>query len=113
MTLAPDVRAAFQKYNWPGNVRELQNLIEGAIQLAPGRVITYDLVAEYLHDEELNSQLYPAEPSEPEGPTVAAMEKQMLLDYLARYQYNKSEVAKAMGISRNTLYRHLHEHGLI
>ncbi|NLV22926.1 MAG: sigma-54-dependent Fis family transcriptional regulator, partial [Syntrophomonadaceae bacterium] len=48
-----------------------------------------------------------------EGPTVAAMEKQMLLDYLARYQYNKSEVAKAMGISRNTLYRHLHEHGLI
>jgi len=113
MTLAPDVRAAFQKYNWPGNVRELQNLIEGAIQLAPGRVITYDLVAEYLHDEELGNQLYPAEPSEPEGPTVAAMEKQMLLDYLARYQYNKSEVAKAMGISRNTLYRHLHEHGLI
>ncbi|NLV21434.1 MAG: sigma 54-interacting transcriptional regulator, partial [Syntrophomonadaceae bacterium] len=106
MTLAPDVRAAFQKYNWPGNVRELQNLIEGAIQLAPGRVITYDLVAEYLHDEELGNQLYPAEPSEPEGPTVAAMEKQMLLDYLARYQYNKSEVAKAMGISRNTLYRH-------
>jgi len=62
---------------------------------------------------DLATMFYPAEPSEPEGPTVAVMEKQMLLDYLAKYQYNKSEVAKAMAISRNTLYRHLHEHGLI
>lgn len=113
MTMAPDVRAAFFNYNWPGNVRELQNLIEGAIQLAPGNIITYDLVAEYLINEELGNQLYLTEPSESESPTVSTMEKQMLLDYLAKYQYNKSEVARAMGISRNTLYRHLHEHGLL
>ncbi len=113
MSLASDVRAAFLRYDWPGNVRELQNLIEGAIQLAPGNVISYDLVSEYLNDEELDHQLYPMEPSEAESPTVSTMEKQMLLDYLAKYQYNKSKVAKAMGISRNTLYRHLHDHGLL
>lgn len=113
MVMAPDVRTAFLRYNWPGNVRELQNLIEGAIQLAPGNTITYDLVAEYLINEELVNQTYITKPSESESPTVSTMEKQMLLDYLAKYQYNKSEVARAMGISRNTLYRHLHEHGLL
>ncbi len=113
MTMTPEVRAAFLKYDWPGNVRELQNLIEGAIQLAPDNMIGYDLVADYLTSPDLNNQPYPLEPTASPTPTVTSMEKQMLLDNLAKYQYNKSEVARAMGISRNTLYRHLHEHGLL
>ncbi len=113
LTLAPDVCAAFLKYNWPGNVRELQNLIEGAVQLAPGDKITYDQIAEYLVNEEYEAQPFVTESSQPDTETVSSMEKQMLLDYLVKYQYNKSAVAKAMGISRNTLYRHLNEHNLL
>ncbi|HWQ77068.1 MAG TPA: helix-turn-helix domain-containing protein, partial [Syntrophomonas sp.] len=113
ITLAPDVRAAFLKYNWPGNVRELQNLIEGAVQLASGDKITYDQIAEYLVNEEYDGQTYAAEISHPDTNAVPSREKQMLLDYLVKYQYNKSAVAKALGISRNTLYRHLNEHHLL
>ncbi|HNX92683.1 MAG TPA: sigma 54-interacting transcriptional regulator [Syntrophomonas sp.] len=113
ITLAPDVCAAFLKYNWPGNVRELQNLIEGAVQLAPGNKITYDQIAEYLVDEDYEAQPYVTESAHPDTNTVSSLEKQMLLDYLVKYQYNKSAVAKAMGISRNTLYRHLNEHNLL
>lgn len=110
ITLTPEVRAAFLRYNWPGNVRELQNLMEGVIQLAPGSKITYDLVAEYLVFDEMDYQSNTTEAAD--ANTAASAEKQMLLDYLIRYQFNKSEVAKAMGISRNTLYRHLREHNL-
>jgi two-component system NtrC family response regulator len=39
--------------------------------------------------------------------TVQDLEKQMILDYLEKYKYNKSKVATALGISRRTLYRRL------
>src|SRR5690349_12810119 len=38
--LAADARADLQKYRWPGNVRELGNVIERAVLLAQGSMIT-------------------------------------------------------------------------
>lgn len=112
MTMAPEVIDAFLRYRWPGNIREIQNVIEGAIQLAPGNVITYDLIAEHLIKEELDG-LPPVPEARRGSQTVAEMERQMLIDILTQHQYNKSNVAKAMGISRKTLYRRLSEHGLV
>ncbi len=112
MTMAPEVVNAFRKYAWPGNIREIQNVIEGAIQMAPDHIINYALISEYLIKEELVNQSYPGEQFNNETPSVSAMEKQMLLDYLAQHKYNKSEVAKALGISRKTLYRRLNSNGI-
>jgi transcriptional regulator of acetoin/glycerol metabolism len=64
-------------------------------------------------NEEYEAQPFVKESFQPDSDTVSSLEKQMLLDYLVKYQYNKSAVAKAMGISRNTLYRHLNEHNLL
>jgi DNA-binding NtrC family response regulator len=46
-------------------------------------------------------------------PTVAVVEKQLILDCLAKYKYNKTEVAKALGMSRRTLYRRLAEYEIL
>ena len=40
--VAPAVMAAFQGYLWPGNVRELINVLERALLLAAGPVVTLD-----------------------------------------------------------------------
>ena len=42
--LGGDVIGALCSHDWPGNVRELENTIERAIILAPGHVITPDLL---------------------------------------------------------------------
>jgi PAS domain S-box-containing protein len=110
MTLAPDVLEAFMSYAWPGNVREMQNVIESSTQLASDNVITYDLVNEYFAPK-LNSntnQIFNMK-----TPTVAVVEKQLILDCLAKYKYNKTEVAKALGMSRRTLYRRLAEYEIL
>src|ERR1700755_1116344 len=40
--LAPEAEAAFRRYSWPGNVRELKNVIERAMILEDGDVITLE-----------------------------------------------------------------------
>src|SRR2546428_481387 len=42
--IAPEVAAAFRRYEWPGNVRELRNVIERALILEDGDVITMQYV---------------------------------------------------------------------
>ncbi len=108
MTLAPDVLNEFLNYEWPGNVREMQNIIEASTQLAADNVITYDLVSEYFSPKIQDNQ-----PSNTKNVTVAVIEKQMILDSLGKYKYNKTEVAKALGISRRTLYRRLAEYEIM
>jgi len=43
-TIAPEVAAAFRRYEWPGNVRELRNVIERAMILEDADVITMKYV---------------------------------------------------------------------
>ena len=40
LTIAPDARAALSRYRWPRNVRELADVLEWAVVLAHGDVIT-------------------------------------------------------------------------
>lgn len=104
MNLAQEVEEAFKDYEWPGNIRELQNLLEGAIQLSSGQVITMDMIGAILTPKSAPTTISPAADS-----TVQDLEKQMILDYLEKYKYNKSKVAAALGMSRRTLYRRLAE----
>ena len=44
---ADEAMVTMERYNWPGNVRELQNVVERAVLLGKGPVITVaDLPAE-------------------------------------------------------------------
>lgn len=42
----PEVMQALQAYSWPGNIRELENVIERAMILSPGPLLTIDEPAE-------------------------------------------------------------------
>lgn len=112
LTMTPKAADAFLRYSWPGNIRELQNVIEGAVQLAPANVITYSLISEYLSNGEIDNRAGSSQPSPPEKLSVVPSEEQILSDYLVKYKYNKSKVAQALGISRNTLYRRLNKYNL-
>jgi DNA-binding NtrC family response regulator len=44
-------------------------------------------------------------------PTLADVEKELILRALAVYNNDKEEAARALGISRRTIYRRLKEYG--
>ena len=96
---------AIRKYDWPGNIREMQNSVKRAIVLAAGNSIK----AEDLGLDVANSQFHKS--ASLKGARDAT-EREMLADALRRNNSNISKTAKALGISRPTLYDLMARHGL-
>jgi two-component system response regulator PilR (NtrC family) len=113
--IAADALAALLGYGFPGNVRELENLLERACALgARGTIGLSDLPALSASGSRLPA-LPPAPPDvAPEGlPTVAQVERELILRALALYPQDKSRAARAIGLPRRTFYRRLREYGLL
>mgnify|MGYP000377077041 CR=1 FL=1 len=95
-----------QAYPWPGNVRELHNRLERACVMAEGNLI---------EPEDLGAadDLTPTtEPVEAVHPNPSSGDRQLLIDALKRAGGNKSQAARALGISRTALYQRLRKHNL-
>lgn len=94
----PTVRS-LERYLWPGNVRELRNAMERAVLLSRGELI----LPEHLPARVLEAgKTTPAtEPSDLER--LEEVERQAIFQALRQHQSNRTETAKALGISRRTL----------
>lgn len=95
-------------HNWPGNVRELRNTIERAVNHCSSSMLSSsDLSIELqasINNFEKNSTFeLPTTISE----TFNSLERDKILSLMVKYNGNKSQVAKEMGISRSTLYKKL------
>src|SRR5882724_6113355 len=104
--ISPDALAALSGYDFPGNVRELENVIERAFAMGAREQIT-------LADLPPLTARPSVAPSMAGStvPTLAEVEKELILRALAVYNNDKEEAARALGISRRTIYRRLKEYG--
>jgi DNA-binding NtrC family response regulator len=96
--------ARIKTYAWPGNVRELRNVVERAVIVAQEPVITErDLPAQLAHAAApvVDSSHFP------EGMTVHAMERALIMETLDRTGGNKTRAARQLGISLKTLHNKL------
>jgi DNA-binding NtrC family response regulator len=97
--LAEATVVCLQNYSWPGNVRELRNTIERAVLLSQSELILPDhLPAKFR--EVLKS---PASRVDFEALQLDEIERQAILAALAQHKFNRTETAKALGISRRAL----------
>jgi sigma-54 dependent transcriptional regulator, acetoin dehydrogenase operon transcriptional activator AcoR len=46
-------------------------------------------------------------------PTLAAVERDLILKALTKFNNDKEAVARALGLSRRTIYRRLKEYGIL
>jgi transcriptional regulator with PAS, ATPase and Fis domain len=99
-------------YAWPGNVRELANVLERAQILAEGNTITTDDLPENLLQASRPVPT-PGSPAPAAGPDdLEGVEQRHVEDVLRRHGGNKVRAAKALGVSRRTLYRLVDKYGL-
>jgi DNA-binding NtrC family response regulator len=94
------------QYSWPGNVRELENLIERALVLSPGRVMTGEDLPQYLHAG--NGRTHPAQQSVLRGETrlseaVDQFEQELIRTALSQAQNNQTRAAEILGTTRRIL----------
>ena len=107
-SIAHDALAALSAYDFPGNVRELENLIERAFAMGAREQIT-------LGDLPSLAKAAVVGPGAATGaiPQLADVEKELILRALAYYTDDKEAAARALGISRRTIYRRLKEYGML
>lgn len=121
------------RFPWPGNIRQLRNAIEYAVVLSQGDVITPADLPEEVRGDTLASASAPvvvkidppasqalasaASAGEVPGEgsldeRLKAVESRILLDVLARENWNINAVAKSLGISRSALYEKMKTHNI-
>jgi two-component system C4-dicarboxylate transport response regulator DctD len=91
--IADEAFEQLEHYSWPGNVRELENVVK--------RTLTE------LDDTTIRSFFISGT-----GAARMGKERRLLEELLQRNGGNLSQVARALGVSRPTLYKRLQQHGL-
>ncbi|QIO07298.1 sigma-54 interaction domain-containing protein [Acinetobacter shaoyimingii] len=92
-------------YDWPGNVRELKNTLLYALTMANGKpeIDVYDLPDEISHTQYHHFQNQTSNDTlKSQQPINAVTLEKMLI----KHNYNMNQTAKALGISRTTLWRY-------
>jgi DNA-binding NtrC family response regulator len=105
MGFTPEALDALRQHLWPGNVRELDHVIERAVLMSPGHIVTaFDLALESTPDARLSARL--------EEMSLEDAERLLIKKALARFEGNANRAAEALGLSRSALYRRLQKYGL-
>ena len=107
-----DAMKILMQHQWPGNVRELRNIVERAVALAEGRIITADIIAFCLKKsgQGLEPGILQVHSSLRE--TVEEVERQLILNALKRSGGVQTEAAKILGITEKNLWKKIKKHGI-
>ncbi|WP_053363706.1 sigma-54-dependent Fis family transcriptional regulator [Bacillus sp. FJAT-27251] len=102
-----EVRNVFNQHSWPGNLRELENVIEAAVHLTDGERITISSLPESLKGDPkiLIGQLTLKE-------ILEETEKRIIERTLEQFHEDKLEAAKALGISKSSMYEKIKKYRL-
>jgi transcriptional regulator with PAS, ATPase and Fis domain len=93
--ISSDAKQLLLGYDWPGNVRELKNCIDRAVVLGDGEII---------HSEDLPHHLRMEKKQIPSPlESLEQMEKDHITRVLRHTNWHKSEAAKVLGVTRQTL----------
>ncbi|MEO7273246.1 MAG: sigma-54 dependent transcriptional regulator [Vicinamibacterales bacterium] len=107
--VAAPALAALEAYPYPGNVRQLEHIIQRSVAIAqPPELVLSDLPEELLQPE-------PAHPQASEGTVTAARERaerEMIVATLARCHGEIAAAARALQVSRTTMWRLMKKHAI-
>ncbi|MGD0086472.1 MAG: sigma-54 dependent transcriptional regulator [Verrucomicrobiota bacterium] len=93
------VSLCLERYPWPGNVRELRNAMERAVLLSRSELI----LPEHLPTRVRATAEQPVAAEAADPARLEEIERQAILQALQQHDFNRTETAKALGISRRAL----------
>ncbi len=106
----PEAMRILQNCPWPGNIRELENVVEYVVNMA---------TQPYIRESDLPAMLRPAparelspQPTPERMATLSQLERQSIIDTLARCNGNVRLASQELDIARSALYNKLTRFGI-
>ncbi|MHC4186419.1 MAG: sigma-54-dependent transcriptional regulator, partial [Planctomycetota bacterium] len=98
-------------YDWPGNIRQLRNCIRTMVVMCDRKLLDVQDIPPEIHQVR---QLAAGSrvPAGLAGVSLDELEKQAIMDTLAKTKGNREQAAKILGIGERTLYRKIKEYNL-
>ncbi|MBI3949790.1 MAG: sigma-54-dependent Fis family transcriptional regulator, partial [Acidobacteria bacterium] len=120
--ISPEAMRLLLAYDYPGNVRELKHIIEQAVAMSIGPLITADMlppqvleegpeiIQARLAEEIMGSAIEPTGKGRLKA--LDDRERELILEAIGRNEGNLERAAKDLGISRVTLWRRMKKYGI-
>jgi DNA-binding NtrC family response regulator len=108
-SITPQALRLLMDYHWPGNVRELENILQRSVTLCSGTTLD---AADIHFDTARRRRTAETAPVLPDGFTLEEWEQEIIREALRRTNGNKSQAARALGLSRNALRYRLSQMGV-
>ncbi len=115
LEFSPDALRALLRHDWPGNVRELENVLEYAVAVCRGQTILPEDLPDLSPQPDGGVGPAPAAPAPP-APSLDAggpddrpgpLDARHVRQALEAHRWRRGDTARALGISRATLWRRM------
>ncbi len=112
VTLAKDGEIWLIHQPWPGNIRQLTQVIERTVLMSGATILTRDVFTETQAASESQPLTNTKDNIPVTGLTLEEVEKVMIEKSLSQFDNNLTQVASALGLTRQALYRRLEKYGI-
>jgi two-component system, NtrC family, response regulator AtoC len=115
LDIEPEAKALLERYSYPGNIRELQNIIERAMILCHGKMLTVNCLPRELREASPQIAVAVTQGDQPivrvemqlGKQSLAEMESAIIEEVVRLSDHNKTLAAKHLGLTRFALDRRL------
>ena len=111
--LSPEVWKAFYTYTWPGNVRELENVIERAVVLSSGGIVTVEELPEEMIGTEAELDVDRFIPHNLPLPiALERIEEKLIRRALDQCSNVQSHAAEMLGITKSLIQHKMKKYNI-
>jgi len=110
--MSPQAMAFIIAYGWPGNVRELENVLQRMMVIAKSELLDVQDLPPEIRGKEEGHRVKTKDLKEVARTSAGIAERGIILDALGEAQWNVTQTARSLGVSRVTLQTKMKVYGL-
>ncbi|MDY0151192.1 MAG: sigma 54-interacting transcriptional regulator [Candidatus Cloacimonas sp.] len=112
--ISSEAMKILEEYDWPGNVRQLENEIERAVTLVDANsfIKPSDFSEEVYRQDEQNRTINMLSNRKTLKDAIEELERKMISQTMDKFQWNQTQAAKELGLSRQGLIKKLQRYNL-